>query len=148
MGWFDFVKDIGKKILPSGDEGPEIESTITKLLGDKVENLSVAFDDGTVSLGGLVDTLATKQKSVLLAGNMRGVEKVNDDGISVKPAPAPEPEFTFYTIVKGDSLWKIASKFYGNGAKWEVLFEENREVIQNADLIYPGQVIRVPAKAD
>ena len=49
---------------------------------------------------------------------------------------------------KGDSLWKIASKFYGNGTKWEALFEANREVIQNADLIYPGQVIRVPASAE
>ncbi|MCB9383824.1 MAG: LysM peptidoglycan-binding domain-containing protein [Bryobacterales bacterium] len=72
--------------------------------------------------------------------------RVNDDGLQVKPKPEapPEPEFTFYTIVSGDSLSKIATKYYGDALKWNTLFEANREVIQNPDLIYPGQVIRVP----
>lgn len=151
MGLFDFIRDLGKKVMP-GNEAEEIQANITKLLGGKVENLSVAYDDGTVNLGGVVDTQATKEKVVLLAGNVKGVEKVNDAGLSVKPAPVevkePEPEFTFYTIVSGDSLSKIAKKYYGNANKWNVLFEENKEIIQNPDLIYPGQVIRVPKSAD
>jgi len=65
-----------------------------------------------------------------------------------EPPKEPEPEFNFYTIGPGGSLWKIAAKFYGNGAKWKALLEENREVIQNPDLIYPGQVIRAPKQAD
>jgi len=149
MGLFDFIRDLGKKVMP-GTEAEEIQADITKLLGGQVENLSVAYDDGAVTLGGQVDTQATKEKVILLAGNVKGVEKVNDDGLTVKPAPVeaePEPEFTFYTIKSGDTLWKISSNFYGNGAKWNTLFEENREVIQNPDLIYPGQVIRVPKKA-
>ena len=109
------------------------------------------YDGGAVTLGGQVDSQATKEKVVLLAGNVKGVEKVDDAGLTVKPAPEPpkepEPEFAFYTIVSGDSLWKIAAKFYGNGAKWNALFEANREVIQDPDKIYPGQVIRVPKKA-
>jgi nucleoid-associated protein YgaU len=150
MGLFDFIKDLGKKVMP-GNEAENIRADVTNLLGDRVENLTVAYDDGTVTIAGMVDTQATKEKAVLLAGNVKGVEKVNDDGLTVKPAPAPpepEPEFTFYTIVSGDSLWKIAARFYGNGAKWQTLFEENKEVIQNPDLIYPGQVIRVPKQAD
>lgn len=134
-----------------GYEAKEIQEDVTKLLGDPVENPTVAFDDGVVTIGGQVDTQATKEKAVLLAGNVKGVEKVSDDGLTVKPAPEPpkepEPEFTFYTIVSGDSLWKIASKFYGNGSKWNTLFEENKEVIKDPDLIYPGQVIRVPKKS-
>ena len=39
------------------------------MLGDRIENLTVAYDDGKVALGGLVDSYATKQKSVLLAGS-------------------------------------------------------------------------------
>lgn len=146
MGLFDFIRDLGKKVLP-GAEAEEIQADITKLLGDRVENLSVGFDDGAVSVGGQVDTQATKEKVTLLAGNVKGVDKVDNTGVWVKPAAepmGPMPEFTFYTIEKGDSLWKIASKFYGNGAKWNTLFEDNKEVIQNPDLIYPGQVIRVP----
>ena len=147
MGVFDFIRNIGKSILP-GNEGPEIQENITKLLGAQVENLKVDYDDGLVRLSGLVESVAAKQKAVLLAGNVKGVEKVNDDGLQVKPAPVaapePEPEFTFYTIVSGDSLSKIAKKYYGDAMKWNTLFEANREVIQNPDLIYPGQVIRVP----
>ena len=150
MGVFDFIRNIGKSILP-GNEGPEIQENITKLLGSQVENLKVEYDDGLVRLSGLVESVASKQKAVLLAGNVKGVEKVNDDGLQVKPQPPakePEPEFTFYTIESGDSLSKIAKKYYGDAMKWNTLFEANREVIQNPDLIYPGQVIRVPAKAD
>jgi nucleoid-associated protein YgaU len=146
MGVFDFIRNIGKSIMP-GNEGPAIQENITKLLGSQVENLKVEYDDGLVRLSGLVDSVAAKQKTVLLAGNVKGVEKVNDDGLQVKPqppAPAPEPEFTFYTIVSGDSLSKIAKKYYGDALKWKTLFEANHEVIQNPDLIYPGQVIRVP----
>ena len=146
MGVFDFIRNIGKSILP-GNEGPEIQANITKLLGSQVENLKVEYDDGLVRLSGLVESTAVKQKAVLLAGNVKGVEKVNDDGIQVKPQPEPEPEFTFYTIVSGDSLSKIAKKYYGDAMKWNTLFEANREVIQNPDLIYPGQVIRVPKQA-
>ena len=149
MGVFDFIRNIGKSIMP-GNEGPEIQQNITSLLGGQVQNLKVEYDDGLVRLSGLVDSVAAKQKAVLLAGNVKGVEKVNDDGLQVKPqaaAPKAEPEYSFYTIVKGDSLSKIAKKYYGNANEWNKLFEANREVIQDADLIYPGQVIRVPKKA-
>ena len=50
----------------------------------------------------------------------------------------------FYIIEKGDTLWEIAEKAYGNGSKYTKIVEVNREVIKNADLIFPGQKIRIP----
>jgi len=50
----------------------------------------------------------------------------------------------YYTIVKGDNLSKIAKKFYGDANKYKVIFDANREVIKDANLIYPGQKIRIP----
>ncbi|MGB5598849.1 MAG: LysM peptidoglycan-binding domain-containing protein [Thiothrix litoralis] len=47
-------------------------------------------------------------------------------------------------MVKGDTLWKIAENAYGNGAKYTKIVEVNREVIKNADKIFPGQKIRIP----
>ncbi|MES9968191.1 MAG: LysM peptidoglycan-binding domain-containing protein [Sedimenticola sp.] len=41
----------------------------------------------------------------------------------------------------------MADRFYGNGAQYMKLFEANREVIKEPDLIYPGQKIRIPALA-
>lgn len=58
-------------------------------------------------------------------------------------APAPRPERT-YTVVKGDSLSKIAKRFYGDAQQWRRIYEANRDQIQNPDLIHPGQTFRVP----
>jgi nucleoid-associated protein YgaU len=49
-----------------------------------------------------------------------------------------------YTVQKGDSLSKIAKREYGDAQSWRRIYEANRNTIQNPDLIYPGQVIRIP----
>lgn len=57
---------------------------------------------------------------------------------------APMAERT-YTVVKGDSLSKIAKQFYGNANRWRAIFEANRDRIDNPDLIQPGWVLKIPA---
>lgn len=52
-----------------------------------------------------------------------------------------------YTVQSGDSLWKIAQQFYGNGAEYKKLAAANPD-IKNPNLIYPGQVLTIPAGAD
>lgn len=60
-------------------------------------------------------------------------------------SPAPSASQT-YTVVKGDCLWNIAKKFYGNGSKYTVIYNANKGVIGgNPNLIYPGQVLTIPA---
>lgn len=46
-----------------------------------------------------------------------------------------------YTIESGDTLWKIAEKYYGSGQYWERIYEDNKETITDPDKIYVGQVI-------
>jgi len=58
-------------------------------------------------------------------------------------APASEQS---YTVVAGDSLSKIAKKFYGNANAWNTIFQANKDKISNPDMIHPGQVLRIPAK--
>ena len=60
-------------------------------------------------------------------------------------SPAPAAAQT-YTVVKGDCLWNIAKKFYGNGSKYSIIYNANKSVIGgNPNLIYPGQVLTIPA---
>ncbi len=59
-------------------------------------------------------------------------------------SPAP-PSAQTYTVVKGDCLWNIAKKFYGNGSKYTVIYAANQDKIKNPNLIYPGQVLTIPA---
>jgi len=60
------------------------------------------------------------------------------------PAASPPPAPRTYTVVAGDSLSKIAKKFYGDGNKWNRIFEANRDTVKNPDLIHPGQVLKIP----
>lgn len=60
------------------------------------------------------------------------------------PAPAKKQNKT-YTVKKGDCLWNIAKKFYGNGSKYTVIYNANKSKIKNPNLIYPGQVFTIPA---
>ncbi|MPY88938.1 MAG: LysM peptidoglycan-binding domain-containing protein [Luteitalea sp.] len=49
-----------------------------------------------------------------------------------------------YTVVDGDSLWKIAGRQLGDGKKWAKIYEANRDKIKDPDIIYPGQVLTMP----
>lgn len=51
-----------------------------------------------------------------------------------------------YTVVSGDSLWKIAQKILGDGSRWREIYDLNKDTIgSNPNLIYPGQVYNLPA---
>ncbi len=50
----------------------------------------------------------------------------------------------FYVVEKGDSLSKISKMFYGDANHWKRIFDANRDVIRNADLIQPGWKLRIP----
>ena len=68
-----------------------------------------------------------------------------------EPEPTPDPtpaptETTTYTVVRGDSLWKIAQKQLGSGKKWTELYEANKDTIKNPSLIYIGQTLVIPGK--
>ena len=52
-----------------------------------------------------------------------------------------------YTVKKGDSLWKIAEQQYGSGAKWQRIYEANRDKIQDPKMISVGQELVIPPGA-
>ena len=52
--------------------------------------------------------------------------------------------FLEYTVVSGDMLSGIAQQFYGDASLWPRLFTANRDRVNNPDLIWPGQVLRIP----
>lgn len=50
-----------------------------------------------------------------------------------------------YTVKAGDSLSKIAKREYGDAQLWTRIFEANKDTIKNPDLIFPGQVLKLPS---
>ena len=147
MSFFDFLADVGANILGS-DPSDDVKQYLEKELGGKLTDLGVTHDDGAVCLTGKCDTQSTKEKAALLAGNIKGVYKVDFSALEVVSPEKDNEETEFYTIVKGDTLSHIAKRFYGNANKYPLIFEANREVIKDPDLIYPGQTIRIPKTID
>jgi nucleoid-associated protein YgaU len=48
------------------------------------------------------------------------------------------------TVVHGDNLWNIARAHYGEGWRYTVIFEANKNQIRDPNLIYPGQLFSLP----
>lgn len=167
MGLMSFVKSAGAAIFGSKEEEQKIEQELqaqADAQSDKLEKLKKAravrnrieeqgltvqglgvdLEDGTITLTGTVDTQEVSEKVALTAGNLDGIESVNNQLI----VENPEPEATFYTVESGDTLSKIAKEQYGNAGKYPVIFEANKPMLTDPDKIYPGQVLRIPALDD
>jgi LysM repeat protein len=148
-----FIKNAGSKLIGTDDESKSKKLTEEiKNSGLDVENLNVVIKDDKASVYGVAAKKSIREKILLLVGNRDGIESV-EDHMSVKEAPVvatniqsepKEPEAQFYTVVKGDTLGAIAKKFYGNAAKYPEIFEANKPMLKNPDLIYPGQCLRIP----
>lgn len=164
MGLIDFAKSVGRKLglghdepapaaaAPQGGPTPEQvkdvmdrrrSGALAKLVGDmgfQVDELGVLVDGDKVTVSGSVDTQANKEKIVLLVGNVEGIGSV-DDQLSVAN---PEAESVIYEVKSGDTLSKIAKHYYGNANEYPKIFEANKPMLENPDLIYPGQRLRIP----
>lgn len=82
----------------------------------------------------------TKTVSINSASNTVTIEETRE--ISASPMPDTAQN---YTVIKGDCLWSIAKRFYGNGSKYTVIYDANKGVIGgNPNLIYPGQNLIIP----
>lgn len=65
-----------------------------------------------------------------------------DPSLPAPAAPAPQPRI--YEVVSGDSLSKIAKHFYGDAAKYQKIFDANRDQLKDPNLIKPGQKLKIP----
>jgi len=59
--------------------------------------------------------------------------------------PREGGDFTYHTIIRGETLGKLAKKYLDDASRYKELFELNSGIIHDPNKIYPGQVIRVPA---
>jgi nucleoid-associated protein YgaU len=145
MGLFDFAKDIGKKLFGNEAEASEKIQEDIERDNPGIKDLKVSYEDGVVSLSGQAESPDALEKAVLMAGNVKGVAEVKAEALAAPPQTA---KVEFYVIQKGDTLSAIAKQFYGDANAYPRIFEANREVIKDADLIYPGQKIRIPKSSD
>jgi nucleoid-associated protein YgaU len=126
-------------------------------VGDKIKtNMRVTLEDYTITedaKNGFDFTIKVKLKQyreyktktakikVVKDKPKASTEKTRETDNAPQPAAAQQ-----YTVVKGDCLWAIANHFYGNGSLYSIIYDANVAVIGgNPNLIYPGQVLTIPA---
>lgn len=149
MGIFDFVKSVGTK-LGFGDDEPKADDLKKELdshnLGTSDVQISVQGDKAVLT--GNVKDQSAFEKAIIAVGNSLGVSKVEASELKVDGA-AEGAAPVFYTVKKGDNLWKIAESQYGkgHGDKNPKIFEANKPMLTSPDKIYPGQVLRIPPLA-
>lgn len=141
MGLLSFAKNIGKKLFKKEEEAPAAIAAHVLEDNPGVQNLDISMQDGVVTMQGEAESAEALEKAVLLAGNVSGVSEVKFDNVA---APEQIEKIEYYEVVSGDTLSAIAKKFYGKGSLYPKIFEANKEVIKDPNLIYVGQKIRIP----
>ena len=145
MGLFDkFFKSFDDKVNEAIDQ--------VNAMGLGVRNLGAKVEGKTVTLTG--DAQSREVSTQVMEAFNRLVETDNTlNTIRVEkppepaPAPAPEPlvvEERIYEVVSGDTLGAIAQKYYGAASKYMKIFEANRDILDNPDLIKVGQKLKIP----
>lgn len=144
MGLFDFVGDIGRKLFNKEEDASKAVTEHLNQDNPGVENVNVTVENGVAKISGVASTAAAVEKAVLMAGNIAGITKVDIEAVELARSEQLAGDDEFYVIQKGDTLWEIATKAYGNGAKYKAIVEANKEVIKDENKIFPGQKIRIP----
>ena len=160
MDLFGFAKDVGRRLFNKDEDAAEKIKEHIEQFNPGIENLEVKFENGIVELCGDCVSSEAREKAILMAGNTKGVIDVYATDLSVKQAaqakPAPtgtastgkdapvEAKVEYYVIESGDTLGKIAKRYYGNAMAYPKIFEANREIIHDPDKIFVGQKIRIP----
>ncbi len=140
--------------LASGGEGTHTlgiefrteDGTLKRAAQNYVIGKNVVGDNAGSNNGGSGDT-ENNNSSNSDNGNNSNNSNINS---SLLPTTiSSQQDFIIYTVERGDSLWKIAARFYGQGSSWRRIYEDNMAVIKNPHRLYAGQklIIRLTGLA-
>jgi nucleoid-associated protein YgaU len=91
---------------------------------------------GQQKTGSLIDLQSKQQTKPAQANPGQDRAPVHNEPGSISPE--------YYEIKKGDTLSAIAKRQYGDATKWQTIYNANKDVIKNPDLVHPGQKIKIP----
>ncbi|MDP8216934.1 MAG: LysM peptidoglycan-binding domain-containing protein [Candidatus Kaelpia imicola] len=92
--------------------------------------------------------VAPKKKSLPVI-ELEEVYESEDDieplsSYSQEPAEPDRVEYMDYVVVEGDSLWIIAKRVYGDAAKWDLISDNNQDVLKGRKYLKPGMILKLP----
>jgi nucleoid-associated protein YgaU len=129
MSLFDFAKDVGRQLFDTDSEAADNIRQHLEIKLSGIKNLDVKFDDGVATICGDCTNEATRSSALLIAGDIKGVEKIIADGLTFpEPVEEEKEKIEIYEIVSGDTLGGIAKKYYGKASLYTRIHEANKEI--------------------
>ena len=107
----------------------------------KIQKGDVQVKGNTLEVRGVANTQYHKD---LLWNEIKKVGGENPSDIMADIKVADTSVYARHTVKSGESLSKIAKHYYGNPMKYNAIFEANRDILKNPDLIHPGQELVIP----
>jgi len=148
----DKVASLAQQAGIPAENGAQALSQVFPALLDKLTPEGIMPDKdqlmtiGKVILGGVGVAAAAKAAASMFGkkGDEAAVAEAATAGAAAAPNVAAMASAVTHTVVSGDTLSKIAKQHLGDANAWPRIFEANRDVLDNPDRIFPGQVLRIP----
>ena len=125
--------------------GIEFRTQDTDVLKRAAQNFRVYYDKNNSHSGGNGGhNSGSSGNNHSSSENDKNVTASNTQGSNVSNNIVPTgPSVVTYTVESGDSLWKIAQKYYGSGDAWKRIFDANTDKISDPNRIYVGQQLTI-----
>ena len=107
----------------------------------KIKDGDVSEEAGILKIKG---QSATQYEKNLLWDKIKELGGENPSDIKANITVADESVYHRHTVKSGESLSKIAKKYYGDPMKYKKIFEANTNILKNPDVIHPDQVLVIP----
>ena len=112
-------------------------------LGEKlqIKNGDVKEENGKLKIWG---TAKTQHEKNILWDEIKRVGGENPSDIMADIKVEDTSVYAYHTVIKGETLGKIAKHYYGKASKYKEIYEANTDILKNPDLIHPGQELKIP----
>ena len=114
---------------------------LTTAVKEKGSGIKIAEQDGVLYIDGTVNSATDKDQLWKIYNEIDPDYRAGDLRLNIEVKESAQVEE--YIVKKGDNLSKIASHY---GIKWKDIFEANKDIIKNPDLIQPGWKLKIPSK--
>lgn len=156
----EFARSLPAQPLESQTARLELMSRIDEL---QKENLQLKDEIATLHQSGVGSTgprgtavpAETTSPPAIMRTPLFNPSTTGPAGAVARPAPAVRQSATTaanspsnsgrrHVVIQGDTLYKIAQRYYGSGSKWPEILEANRDVLKNENAVRPGMELRIP----
>ncbi len=135
---FEKLEENGNSITEGGGKSYTVKE------GDTLWSISERYYKSGYNWVDVAKANNLSNPDLIAAGNKLNIPDVQPKQITVVSSQAPKRDISgnSYKVQKGDYLWDIALRAYGDGYSWVKIAKANN--LKNPDLIYSGNVLKIP----